>query len=391
MNSILRHLSLPIITLSLAASLTGCRKKEANATAPPPPEVSVLTVASERVNRTTELPGRINAMREAQVRARATGILLKRLFEEGSNVKEGQALFEIDPAPLQANLSSAKASIAKAEASLNESKANVERYKVLVPINAISKQVYDQAVATLGQNEAELLATKAAVEMAELNLGYTRVVAPISGRIGKALVTEGALVSASEATQLAIIRQLDPVYFDFTQSSTELLRLKRALESGGLESVAPGEARLTLILEDGTVYRHAGKLLFSDISVDPTTGMVTLRAEFPNPENLLMPGMFARAQIIEGVNASALTVPQRTVVRGAGGASSVLVVTEQNKVEARPIETDRTVGNKVIVTKGLKAGERIMVEGSQQAPPGSVVKPVAFVLPAQSAAQPKAN
>jgi membrane fusion protein (multidrug efflux system) len=387
----IRNPSLSIITLCFAVWLTGCGKKQANAPAPPPPEVSVVTVASERINRTTELPGRINARREAQVRARATGILLKRLFEEGSNVKEGEALFEIDPAPLQASLSSAKASMARAQASLNESKANVQRYKELVPINAISKQVYDQAVATQGQNEAELLATKAALQTAELNLGYARVLAPISGRIGKALVTEGALVSATEATQMAVIRQLDPVYFDFTQSSTELLRLKRALESGTLETAAPGEARVTLILEDGTVYRHAGKLLFSDISVDPTTGTVTLRAEFPNPENLLLPGMFARARLIEGVNTSALTVPQRTVVRGAGGASSVLVVTEQNKVEVRGIETDRAVDNKVIVTKGLKAGERVMVEGSQKAPPGAVVKPVPFEAPAQSTAQRSAN
>jgi len=341
-----------------------------------------VKVVAERINRTTELPGRINAMREAQVRARATGILLKRRFEEGSNVGEGQVLFEIDPAPLQANLSNAKATMAKAEAALNESKATVARYKELVPINAISKQVYDQAVAVLGQNEAELLATKATVQSAELNLGYAQVTAPISGRIGKALVTEGALVSASEATQLALIRQLDPVYFDFTQSSTEVLRLKRALESGSLESAGPGEARVTLFLEDGMVYRHAGKLLFSDISVDPTTGMITLRAEIPNPENLLMPGMFARAQIVEGVSLNALTIPQRTVNRGAAGSASVLVVNEQDKVEIRPIEVDRTVGNKVVVAKGLKVGERILVEGSQKAPAGSPVKPVLFNPPA---------
>jgi len=377
------------LAVSLVVFLAACGKKETKAPVPPPPEVSVLTVAAERVNRTTELPGRISATREAQVRARATGILLRRLFEEGSNVKEGQLLFEIDPAPLQASLSSAKALMARADATLNESKANVARYQELVPINAISKQVYDQALATRGQNEAELLAAKAAVQTAELNLGYARVIAPISGRIGKALVTEGALVSASDATQLAVIRQLDPVYFDFTQSSTEVLRLKRAMESGALESVA-GEARVTLILEDGTAYQHAGKLLFLDIVVDPTTGMITLRAQIPNPENLLLPGMFARAQIIEGVSANALTVPQRTVTRGAGGESSVLVVTDENKVEARTIEIDRTVGNKVIVTKGLKAGERIMVEGSQKAPPGSVVKPVPFTPPS-SGTQPKAN
>jgi membrane fusion protein, multidrug efflux system len=376
--------------LALTIFLFACGKKDRKPSTPPPAEVSVVTVAAESVNRTTELPGRINSMREAQVRARATGILLKRRFEEGSNVKEGQVLFEIDPAPLQAALNSAKASMAKAEAGLNESKANVERYKELVPINAISKQVYDQAVAALGQNEAELLATKAAMQTAELNLGYAQVTAPISGRIGKALVTEGALVSANEATQLTVIRQLDPVYFDFTQSSTEVLRLKRALENGTLESAGPGEARVTLILEDGSVYQHAGKLLFSDISVDPTTGMITLRAEIPNPENLLMPGMFARARIVEGVNTNALTVPQRTVTRGAAGASTVLVVNDENKVEARTIQVDRIVGNKVVIAKGLKAGERIMVEGAQKAPPGSVVKPVPFVAPSatNSEAQP---
>ncbi len=367
-----------IFTLCLIAVLGACRKNETKPLAPPPAEVSVATVASERVNRTTELPGRINSVREAQVRARATGILLKRLFEEGSNVKEGQVLFEIDPAPLQASLNSAKASMARTEAALHESKATVDRYKELVPINAISKQVYDQAAATLGQNEAELLAAKAAVQTAELNLGYAQVSAPISGRIGKALVTEGALVSATEATQLALIRQLDPVYFDFTQSSTEVLRLKRALENGTLEGVAPGEARVTLILEDGTVYRHEGKLLFSDISVDPTTGMITLRAEIPNPENLLMPGMFARAQIVEGINANALTIPQRTVIRGAGGKSTVLVVNNGNKVELRTIEVEWIIGDKVVVAKGLKAGERIIVEGSQKAPPGSMVKAVPF-------------
>jgi membrane fusion protein (multidrug efflux system) len=365
----------------LIAVLSACRKTETMPPAVPPAEVSVVSAAAERVNRTIELPGRINPVREAQVRARATGILLRRLFEEGSDVKAGQVLFEIDPAPLQASLDSARASMAKTEAALKESQATVDRYKELVPIHAISKQVYDQAVATLGQNEAELLASKAAVQTAELNLGYAQVSAPISGRIGKAMVTEGALVSATEATQLAVIHQLDPVYFDFTQSSTEVLRLKRALENKTLESVAPGEARVTLMLEDGTVYQHPGKLLFSDISVDPTTGTITLRAEFPNPESLLMPGMFARAEIIEAVSANAITIPQRTVTRGAAGKSTVLVVNDGNKVEVRTIEVDRIVGNKVVVAKGLKPGDRIVVEGSQKAPPGSSVKPVPFAPP----------
>jgi membrane fusion protein (multidrug efflux system) len=368
-------------TFALVALLNGCGNKQVAPPSHPPAEVSVITVGTERVNHTTELPGRINPMREAQVRARATGVLLKRLFEEGSNVKEGQTLFEIDPMPLRASLASAKAATAKAEASLKESRARVARYEELVKINAISKQVFDEAVATLGQNEADLQAGKAAVQTAELNLGYAQVNAPIPGRIGKALVTEGALVSATEATQMAVIRQLDPVYFDFTQSSTEVLRLRRALENGSLQSVAQGEASIALILEDGTRYKHPGRLLFSDIAVDPTTGMIALRAVIPNPENVLMPGMFARAQIVEGVNTNAITIPLRTVARGAAGSSTVLVVTPENKVEARNIEIDRTEGNKVVVAKGLKAGELIVVEGSQKAPPGSTVKPIPFIPP----------
>ena len=392
MKAIISKVFICASALSLAA-LISCGKKETAPPPPPPAEVSVIAVASERVNHISELPGRINSTREAQVRARATGILLKRLFEEGSNVKEGQVLFEIDPMPLQASLNSAKASMAKAEAALKESKAKAARYEELVKINAISKQVYDEAVATLGQNEADLGVTKAAVQTAEINLGYAQVNAPISGRIGKALVTEGALVSATEATQLAMIRQLDPVYFDFTQSSTEVLRLRRALENGSLESVSPGEASVTLILEDGTIYAHPGKLLFSDIAVDPTTGMITLRAEIPNPENVLMPGMFARVQLVEGIKTNALTIPQRTITRGGAGASTVLVVNDQNKVEVRPIEIDRTVGTKVVVAKGLKAGERIIVEGSQKAPPGSMVKPMPFASPpaADSGTQAKTN
>lgn len=372
--------------LSLSATLTalvgllftGCSKKNAAPPARPTPEVSVLTVATESVPLITELPGRISVTREAQVRARATGILLKRLFNEGANVKEGDVLFEIDPAPLQAALNSSRAALVKTEAALKEAQARVNRYKELVGINAVSKQVYEEAVATLGQYEAEQQANKALIETAQLNFGYAKVVAPIAGRIGRALVTEGALVSASDATPLAVIRQLDPVYFDFTQSSSEVLRLKRAMEAGAIQSVGPGEAKVTLILEDGTAYAQPGKLLFSDIAVDPTTGMIALRAEFPNPQNHLMAGMFARAQLVEGVKTDAVTIPQRTVGRGAAGSSTVLVVNNENKVELRNIEIDRLIGNKVVVGKGLKAGERIMVEGSQKAPPGSVVKPTPF-------------
>jgi len=365
-------------TAGLGVFLGACSKTASQPAARPPAEVSVVTVQTERVERTTELPGRISPVREAQVRARATGILLKRRFEEGANVQAGDLLFEIDPAPLQASLASAKATLAKAEASLKQSKANMQRMSELAKTDVASKQDYDQAVAALGQDEASLLAGQAAVQTAELNLGYTRVTAPISGRIGRALVTEGALVSAADATPLAMIHQLDPVYFDFTQSSTEVLRLKRELAAGTIQSDAPGAARVTLILEDGTVYPHEGKLLFTGIAVDPTTGMITLRAEVPNPENLLLPGMFARGQIVEGVNPNALTIPERTVVRGAAGAATVLVVNADDKVELRNIEIERTEGHKVIVAHGLKAGERIIVEGSQKAPPGSTVKTVPF-------------
>jgi membrane fusion protein, multidrug efflux system len=369
--------------LSVAASsallLTSCTKKAATApTAPPPPEVSVLTVVTESVPLTTELPGRVSPVREAQVRARATGILLKRLFEEGANVQEGDVLFQIDPAPLEAALNSALGTQARTEAWLKEGQAKLNRYKELVQINAVSKQVYDEAVATLGQYEADAVANKAALETAKLNLGYAKVTAPISGRIGKALVTEGALVSATEATPLVNIRQLDPVYLDIAQSSTELLRLRRASQKGAMESVTLQEATVTLVLEDGTKYPHPGKLLFSDISVDPGTGMVILRALVPNPDNLLLPGMFARAQVLQGIITNAVTVPQRTVRRGAAGNASVLVVDNQNKVELRKITINREIGSKVVVSEGLRSGEKIIVEGSQKAPPGSVVKTIPF-------------
>lgn len=371
--------ALTLMGMILAAGLVGCGKKAPVAATPRTPEVSIITVAVETVPLTTELPGRITATREAQVRARATGILLKRLFEEGSDVKEGDVLFQIDPAPLQAALNSMQAALAKTTAGLTESQARVNRYQELVEINAVSKQVFDEAMATLRQNEAELLANKSAIETAQLNLGYAQVTAPISGRIGKALVTEGALVSATEATQLAHIRQLDPVYLDITQSSSELLRLRREMNAGAVNSNAGREeAAITVLMEDGSRYPHPGKLLFTDVSVDPGTGMVTLRAQVPNPERSLLPGMFARANVVQGVISNAVTIPQRTVARGAAGSSSVFVVNTDNKVEARTITISREIGSKVVVAKGLQPGERIIVEGSQKAAPGTSVKPVPF-------------
>ena len=344
----------------------------------PPPEVSVVTVAAEPLTLTTELPGRIDAVRVAEVRARVAGILLKRQFEEGADVKAGDVLLEIDPAPLQATLNSAKAVLAKAEANLKQAQAKADRYKALVEFNAVSKQDYDEAAAMALQGEAEVLAGKAGVETASLNLGYATVTAPITGRIGKAKVTEGALVGQNEATPLATIQQLDPIYFDFTQSSTEVLRLRRALENGKLKSLAPGEAKVTLLLEDGTIYPHPGKLLFSDITVDPTTGMITLRALAPNPEHLLLPGMFARGQLEQAVDSAALTVPQRAVMRGPDGSATVLVVNATNAVELRVIQAEATRGDKWIVSNGLKSGERVIVEGLQKAMPGQPVRPVPF-------------
>ena len=338
----------------------------------------MTAAVSETVSVTTELPGRIESVRVAEVRARVAGILLRKTFEEGADVKAGDLLFQIDPAPLQAAQNSAKAALARAEASLKQASAQAARYQELVAINAVSKQDYDNAAASQQVYEAEVLAAKAALETATLNLGYTTVTAPISGHIGKAWATEGALVGQGETTKLAVIHQIDPIYFDFTQSSTEAMRLKAALRNGKLKSVAPGQAQATLLLEDGTTYAQAGKLLFSDLAVDETTGMVTLRAEFPNPDRILLPGMFARVKLEQAVNTAAITVPQRAVTRGADTAATVLVVKPDQKVELRTIQVGSPVGDKWVVSDGLAAGETVIVEGLQKARPGATVKPVPF-------------
>jgi membrane fusion protein (multidrug efflux system) len=261
---------------------------------------------------------------------------------------------------------------------VKQAQALADRYEKLVKINAVSQQDYDNAVAAAAQGNASVMVAKAALETASLNLGYATVTAPISGRIGQALVTEGALVGQGEATELAVIQQMDPIYFDFTESSTELLKLRQQFDSGQLKKVAPDEAKISLLLEDGTVYPHEGKLLFSDVTVDPTTGMVTLRAEFPNPDDLLLPGMFARARLEQAMDSNAITVPQRGVAYGADGKPAVTVVTADNKVEIRPITVSSAEGNNWIVTGGLKAGDRVILEGLQKIQPGMVVKPVPF-------------
>ena len=344
-------------------ALAGCGRQQAPF-AMPPPEVGVVTIAPESVALTTELPGRINPVRVAQVRARVDGIVLRRNFREGADVTNGEVLYQIDPAPYQATLDSANASLMQAQ-------LLVQRYQPLVGINAVSKQDYDNAVSAAAQ-------AKAAQEIAAVNFGYCTVTAPISGQIGAALVTEGALVSQSAATEMALVTQLDPIYFDFTESSTEVLRLRRALENGTLKTAAPGEAKVTLLLDDGTTYQHPGKLLFSDITVDPTSGMITLRAEVPNPDHLLLPGMFARGVLEQAVDAQAITVPQRGVSIGPNGVATVMVVGAGGMVQVRVIKIGQAVGTKWVVTDGLKTGEQVIVEGLQKAMPGMPVKPVPF-------------
>lgn len=380
---------LPFAAAAAVSLLPSACKPEGPATppAPPPVEVTVITTAPERIAITTELPGRIDAVRVAEVRARVPGILLKRTFEEGSDVKAGDKLFEIDPAQFEASYRSAQANLAKAEANQRQAQALADRAKSLVEVEAVSKQDYDNAEAAALQAAAEVQVAKSALSNSALSLSYATVTAPIDGRIGRALVTEGALVGQNESTPLATIQQLDPVYFDFTQSSTDLLRLRRAVAEGKVKSLEAGTAQVTLLLEDGTEYSHPGKLLFSDISVDPTTGMISLRAEFPNPDRLLLPGMFARARLEQAVNEQAITVPQRAATRSAGGGATVLIVTPDNKVEARSVVLGNAIGDKWVVNQGLKAGEKVIIEGLQKVRPGVTVKPVAVssVQPAPAA------
>jgi len=364
------------------AALSGCAKAPAPA-APPPAEVGVVTISARPVGLVTQLPGRLNAFRIAEVRARVAGILLKRVFTEGSDVRAGQVLAIIDPAPFQASLDSAQAALAKARANLKQYQAQAGRYAELAPIHAVSQQDYDNAVAAVDGGKADVATAVANVATAQLNLGYATLVSPIAGRIGRALVTEGALVGQSEATEIASVQQLDPIYFDFTESSADLLRLRRQVESGQLKSIAPGQAQVTLVLEDGSVYPHPGKLLFSDVTVDPTTGMVTLRAEIPNPEKLLLPGMFAQGRLEQAEDQNALTVPVIGVQHQPDDSATVLLVNDQEKVELRPVQLGSIQGTDWIIQSGLKAGDRVIVEGTQKVVPGAPVKAVPY--PAETA------
>jgi membrane fusion protein (multidrug efflux system) len=384
MASVHRFTTIAVL-LSLLFSLTACGEKNAVAQVPgagmPPPEVAVVTIAPQRLAMSTELPGRLEALRVAQVRARVPGIVTKRVFREGSDVKAGDVLFRIDPAQFEASYNSAEAALARAEANQAQANLKVQRYKPLVETNAISKQEYDDALTAQKQAAADVASAKASRQTARLNLGYATVNAPISGRIGRALVTEGALVGQGEATPLAVVQQLDPIYVNVTQSATEALQLRRAMASGQLQKVGKGEAKVTLVTEDGQAYPHAGKLLFADMTVDQSTGAITLRAEVPNPDRFLLPGMYVRARVEQAVNEQAITVPQQAVQRDGNGAS-VLVVGTDGKVAARPVKADRAQGNAWIVSEGLKAGDQVIVEGFQKVQPGATVKPVAWKAPA---------
>lgn len=353
----------------------GCSAKDASGPAGQPIEVGVVTVEPSSVTLHRELPGRTTPFRVAEVRARVNGIVLERLFEEGSDVRRGQILFRIDPEPYRAALDSAKASLARAEANAESARLLESRYADLLKDNAVSQQEYDNAAAAAKAALAEVAAGKAAVRTAEINLGYTRVTSPIDGRIGKAEVTEGAYVQQAQATLMATVQQLDPIYVDLTQSTTELIRLRKQLEEGALVRSGEG-AKVRILLEDGTLYPHEGSLQFSDVTVNPSTGSVTVRALVPNPEGRLLPGMFVRAQLEEGTREGAILVPQIALRRDAQGRASVLVVGADGKVEVRPVEAPRAVGNKWLVTEGLAPGERIVVEGLQKVRPGSTVTAV---------------
>ncbi|HEY1996485.1 efflux RND transporter periplasmic adaptor subunit [Paraburkholderia sp.] len=379
-----------ISAATAAVFLAACGPKQS---APPQqtPEVGVVTVEPTAVPVITELPGRTNAFLVAQVRARVDGIVLRREFTEGNDVKAGQRLYKIDPAPYIAQLNSAKATLAKAEANLVSVTAQANRFKVLVAANAVSKQDYDNAVASEGQAAADVASGKAAVDTAQINLGYTDVVAPVSGQVGISQVTPGAYVQASAATLMSTVQQLDPMYVDLTQSSLDGLKLRREVQEGRLKTSGPNAARVTLILEDGRTYSEQGKLQFSDVTVDQGTGSVTVRALFQNKDRVLLPGMFVRARIEEGVNDKAIIVPQIGVTHDQKGTPTALVVGPDNKVVLRQLVTSRTYGTNWVVDSGLSAGDRVIVQGTDKARPGMEVKTVAAQLPAAAASDASAE
>jgi membrane fusion protein (multidrug efflux system) len=364
------------VTLTAAATLllAACGKDDKGP--PPPPEVSIVTLKPRSVAITDQLPGRTTAFKVAEVRPQVTGIVQKRLFGEGSEVKAGEQLFQIDAGSYRAALSSAEAALKRAEAQAITAKLLAERYEPLIAANAVSKQENDEAIAARARAEADVASAKAAVDAARINVVYTQVLSPINGRIGRTLVTEGALVTSGQEAPLATVQQLDPIYVDIAQSSTEILRLRRQMVSGELVKDANNQAEVTLTLEDGTVYPEHGRLKVSEASVDPSTGSVLLRAVFPNPRRELLPGMFVRAQLAQGTRSAALLVPQRGVSHNPKGEASVLLVDKEDKVVERIVTADRAIEGEWLITAGLSPGDRVIVDGLQKAKPGSPVKVV---------------
>ncbi|MDQ8193062.1 efflux RND transporter periplasmic adaptor subunit [Coraliomargarita sp. SDUM461004] len=373
-NGLKASLALLALTLVSACSQDDDAPNTTSNTAPQTMPVKVQTVQTESVTLHRELPGRTAPFRVAQVRARVSGIIEKRLFEEGSEVAAGQLLFEIDPAPYQAQLDSAQANLARAKASYEASQSQAERFKKLVKTNAISQQNYDDARASALSLKAEIAAAQAAVDTAQINLDYTKVTAPINGRIGRAEVTEGAYVQQATATLLATIQQIDTLYVDLNESAEEILQLKTALESGQLDRNKEGQTEVQILLNDGSVLPQTGSLQFSDITVNTSTGTVMLRATVPNPDSNLLPGMFVRARITEGTDPNAILVPQSLVSRNNRGEPVVILVNDENIIEQRTITTSRTVGDAWLVSSGLQAGERLLINNRQKVRPGMSVQ-----------------
>jgi membrane fusion protein (multidrug efflux system) len=364
-----------MVLLTLAAmGVTACDKPKA---APPPPaeaQVDVVKLHSGPVALTTEQPGRLTAHRIAEMRPQVSGLILRRLFTEGDTVRAGQQLYQIDPRPYEASLASAKATLAKARAAIVSAQLTVKRYRPLAKASAISPQDLDSAVATLGQDQADVASGEAGVQSAAINLAYTKMFAPIAGRTGRSSVTEGALVTQNQTDSLVTITELDPIYLDVTEPSSTVIRLKREYAAGQLKRAADGGAEVSLKLEDGSTYEHTGKLLFSEVNVDQSTGSVTLRALFPNPEGLLLPGMFVREEISEGVRQNAILVPQRGVTHDPQGHATAMVVGADGKVAQRIVVTDRAIGADWLVSKGLSDGDRVIVSGLQKVKPGEKVE-----------------
>jgi len=360
------------LALTTVFLLAGCGEKTApgaGAGAPPPPVVTVVKVQTESVPAVTELPGRTAPYLIAEVRPQVSGIIQQRPFKEGSEVKAGQLLYQIDPSTYQAAYDIAKASLARAEAIQYSERLKAQRYAELVKIEAVSKQANDEAIATLRQAEAEVAAAKASMDKARIDLAYTKVVSPIPGRIGRSNVTPGALVTANQANALATVQQLNPIYVDVTQSSAKMISMKRDLEQGKLQRAAGNSVPVKLVLEDGSVYGNEGKLAFSEVSVDEGTGSVTLRAVFPNPKGELLPGMYVRARLTQGVQNNAILVPHAAISRDPRGNATVMLVNGESKAESRIVKTAQSIGDKWVVTEGLAAGDRVIVDGLQKLRP----------------------